>query len=284
MYDNCIDQSPNPKVYAYAWYLDIICDGRWDAIISEDYNYVFPLPYAYKLGFLKYINPPPFVQQLGIFGKNIDANTIDQCFKTLPLNFIVLRQHFNTTNKIQKPLKTFINYQILLNNYDKIIACYNKDLKNNLKKLPFEDLCISNDADINTTLQLFKENYPTINDNRYELFKNAALEAISRGQGINYSFFLNDKPLAYAFFLKNHHYIHYMMPGPTTLGRQYSIIQSMLDYIIKSYCGKGLTLDFEGSAYPNVALLYKKFGPYQEEYYLKNIWWHQALMLKLKPY
>ncbi len=279
-YDLCIDSSPNPKVYAYSWYLDAMCEHKWDAIISEDYSIVFPLPFAYKFGFLRYINPPPFVQQLGIFGREVDDNSINHCLKTLPLNFMVLRQYFNATNNIVNPSKVLVNYQLKLDSYDRIQTEYNKDLKNNLRKISFEQVTINPFADIDLTIQLFKENYPTINDNRYDLFKQAALESIQRGNGINFSFHLDEKPLAYAFFLKNHHYIHYMMPGPTKLGRQHSIIQGVLDFIIREHCGKNLTMDFEGSQYPNVAALYKKYGSYKEEYYLKNIWAPTVLMFK----
>jgi hypothetical protein len=281
LYNICIDSSPIPKVYAYAWYLDEMCGGSWDAIVNDDYSIVFPLPFAYKLGALRYINPPPFIQQLGIFGMITNSDDIRECIDALPFNFIVLRQHFNTTNQIQKPFKILENFQLNLVDYNKIFSNYNKDLKNNLKKIQFEKVFIDTHADLDLTIHHFKENYPTINDNRYTLFKNAALQAIKLGNGTNYGFYLDGQPLAFAFFLHNHKYVHYMMPGPTALGRKYSIIQSMLDFIIKSNCSKGLTFDFEGSSYPNVALLYKKFNPYSEFYYLKNIWLTQLLCHKI---
>jgi hypothetical protein len=270
-YNKCITESITPKVYAYAWYLDEVCDGRWDAIVNEDYSIVFPLPYAYKLGFLRYINPPPFVQQLGVFSSKIDEKIMGECFKALPYNFIVLRQYFNSSNIISKPYKTLVNYQLPLDDYDKIKKNYNNDLRNNLKKIDFDKVTIDTSADIDLTIQNFKNTYPTINDNRYALFKNAALQSIKLSHGINLGFYLDGQPLAFTFFLKNHFYFQYIMPGPTPLGRKHSIIQSILDYIIKTNCGKSLTLDFEGSSIPNVAQLYKKYNPHQEIYHLKHL-------------
>lgn len=271
LYNNCIHNSLTPRVYAYAWYLDAVCDGRWDAIVSEDYSVVFPLPFAYKFRLLRYINPPPFVQQLGVFSAKIDNDIMNRCIKALPHNFVILRQYFNSSNLLSKPYKTLVNYQLPLNDYDVIKRNYNKDLKNNLKKIDFNKVFIDAHADINLTIENFRNTYPTINDNRYSLFRTAALQAISSSHGMNLGFYLDGQPLAFTFFLKNHHYIHYMMPGPTPLGRRHSIIQSILDYVIKVNCGKSLTLDFEGSSIPNVALLYKKFNPQPELYHLKHL-------------
>ncbi len=40
-WDKCIDNSTNGLVYAYSWYLDLICD-EWNALIENDYESVFP--------------------------------------------------------------------------------------------------------------------------------------------------------------------------------------------------------------------------------------------------
>ncbi len=283
-YDSCINQSPNPKVYAYSWYLDHMTMGNWDALVTDDYSYVFPLPFNYKFGFLRYNNIPPFVQQLGIFGKNVDASIVNCFLSNLSLNSIVTRQFFNASNLIEKPLAILPNYQLVLDDYEIIKKDYKQDLKNNLKKIDFNNVEINSSACIKKTIDLFKKTYPIINDNRYLLFEKVANTAIEKGNGVNYSFHLNGKELAYTFFLKNHKYIHYILPGPTEFGRKHSIIQSILDYVIKSNCGKDLILDFEGSSIPNVALLYKKYNPYTEEYFLKNIWWPQVLIKKLSFY
>ncbi len=55
-WDKCIDNSTNGLVYAYSWYLDLICD-EWNALIENDYESVFPLPFR-KKGFIQYTYQP----------------------------------------------------------------------------------------------------------------------------------------------------------------------------------------------------------------------------------
>ena len=38
-WDKCISESSNGIVYAYAWYLDIVCED-WEAIVVNDYQIV----------------------------------------------------------------------------------------------------------------------------------------------------------------------------------------------------------------------------------------------------
>ena len=66
-WDDCIDNAFNGIIYAYSWYLDIVCP-TWDALIEDDYEKVMPLTHNNKLG-ISYLYPPLFTQQLGVFSK-----------------------------------------------------------------------------------------------------------------------------------------------------------------------------------------------------------------------
>jgi hypothetical protein len=68
-WDRCIEQSVNGIIYAFSWYLDIVCD-EWDALVDDDYESVFPLVKRKKFG-INYIYPPFFTQQLGLFSKKM---------------------------------------------------------------------------------------------------------------------------------------------------------------------------------------------------------------------
>ena len=88
-WNNCIQQSDNPLIYATSWYLDVV-SPKWEALISDDYKAVFPLPVKSKLG-IKYIAHPLFCQQLGLF-KTGDANvTLNDIFSSIPHKY--RRQH-----------------------------------------------------------------------------------------------------------------------------------------------------------------------------------------------
>ena len=64
-WDDCIGRSLNRRVYAFSWYLDLVCPG-WDAMIENDYERVFPLTHHQKWR-VSYLAQPYVTQQLGIF-------------------------------------------------------------------------------------------------------------------------------------------------------------------------------------------------------------------------
>ena len=98
LWNKCIANSINSLVYANTWYLDAVTEN-WDAYVWEtefEYTAVFPIPNKSKLG-LKYVYPPFFIQQLGLFSTddNIEEYTrlvlaqieIDFKFTELNLNW-----------------------------------------------------------------------------------------------------------------------------------------------------------------------------------------------------
>ena len=67
-YNTCIEASINTRIYAYSWYLDIVATN-WDILVLNDYEAVMPLPWRQKY-FIKYMYPPAWTQQLGVFSKS----------------------------------------------------------------------------------------------------------------------------------------------------------------------------------------------------------------------
>ena len=64
-WDATIAQSLCDLPYAYSWYLDVVCP-MWEALATEDYAFVMPLPLKKKWG-ISYLIHPIWVQQLGVF-------------------------------------------------------------------------------------------------------------------------------------------------------------------------------------------------------------------------
>ncbi|MBK7430609.1 MAG: hypothetical protein IPI62_06680 [Bacteroidetes bacterium] len=64
-WDNTIKLSPEGIVYAASWYLDIVSPG-WEALMDDDYKFIFPLCTRSKFGF-SYLYQPHFTQQGGLF-------------------------------------------------------------------------------------------------------------------------------------------------------------------------------------------------------------------------
>ena len=100
-YDHCIAKACNTRIYAHSWFLDIVCDD-WDVLIIENYKAVMPLPKRKKIG-INYIYLPPWVQQLGIFSKDIiTASLIDEFIKGIPKKFKMIDVFLNSENSLQQ--------------------------------------------------------------------------------------------------------------------------------------------------------------------------------------
>ena len=97
--------------YAYSWYLDVVCP-MWEALATEDYAFVMPLPLKKKWG-ISYLIHPIWVQQLGVFSAQEVTTEIFSAFRR---RIPYLVYDFN------------INY---LNCRDAIF-CVSKDVKTNL--------------------------------------------------------------------------------------------------------------------------------------------------------
>ena len=107
-WDTAIDQAVNGQSYAYSWYLDCVADN-WDALVTDDYTYIMPLPWNSKWLGIKQIYQPTFTQQLGVFGKEKVSEEIVFLFlKALPPSFKYILTHLNEAN----PIDTLADFTI----------------------------------------------------------------------------------------------------------------------------------------------------------------------------
>ena len=74
-WDACISRAPNGLIYPYSFYLDAMAK-HWDALVLKDYEAVMPLTWNRKYGFY-YLYQPAFTASLGVFGKNLTKEIID---------------------------------------------------------------------------------------------------------------------------------------------------------------------------------------------------------------
>ena len=70
-WDRCIKGADNGLIYGHSFYLDHMA-RHWDGLVLNDYEAIMPLPWNKKYG-IYYLYQPFLCAQLGIFGKNIDA-------------------------------------------------------------------------------------------------------------------------------------------------------------------------------------------------------------------
>ncbi|MBN2237574.1 MAG: hypothetical protein JW729_08430, partial [Bacteroidales bacterium] len=159
-WDDCISASVNGRIYAYSWYLDLVADA-WDALILDDYQAVFPLPFRTKFG-IKYIYQPVFTQQLGLFSKKPLSSTflesfLDQIPKEYNYVSLNLNQHNRFFSTVIPSLKRKNIEMDLISEYTNLKQKYSSNLVRNLKKATNAKLTIFENLKPDAVVKLFQE-------------------------------------------------------------------------------------------------------------------------------
>ena len=287
-WDSAILRSPHPLAYGLFEYLNAVCESQWDALIYNDYEAVFPLPFKKKFG-IKYLVQPVFCQQLGAFGSNVNVSTHHFLF-AIPKRFLRVRlqlnPYFDQTNEVEsiqtKPAGIIASSGKLTTKTNMTIQLsqpldYNKDCKKNLHrlaKLPIEYKinAISIRDAIDTYRKAWGKQNPEIEDEHYQLFANACTEKLSFTVTAHHQ--KEGDLLGAAIFLitpeNTKRSLHYVCAGPTEAGKSIGVMHGVIDFILNRYQGENMLFDFEGSSIASVASFYKKFGANEEPFFCFN--------------
>jgi hypothetical protein len=287
-WDSAILRSPHPLAYGLFEYLNAVCESQWDALIYNDYEAVFPLPFKKKFG-IKYLVQPVFCQQLGAFGSNINVSTND-FLSAIPKRFfrvrLQLNPYFDQTNEIEsiqtKPAGIIASSRKLTTKTNMTIQLsqpldYNKDCKKNLHRLAelpieYKINAISIRDAIDTYRKAWGKQNPEIEDEHYQLFANACTDKLSFTVTAHHQ--KEGDLLGAAIFLitpeNTKRSLHYVCAGPTEAGKSIGVMHGIIDFILNRYKGENMLFDFEGSSIASVASFYKKFGANEEPFFCFN--------------
>ena len=288
-WDACITNAPNGLIYGYSFYLD--CMARhWDALVLGDYEAVMPLTWNKKYGFY-YLYQPAFTASLGVFGKNLTKEIIDDFVSMLPSKFKLVEISLNSGNIIDDS-KVFSllrsNYILHLNRYyEEISKTYRDNHNRNIKKAFQLGCSVSKEIPVDEIIQLNKEQLQHIDGTKpedypnfkklYELLKN-------RGQAKTYAIVdPKNKVLASAVFFFSHNRAYYIMVGNPPDGKTIGASHALIDAFIKDHASQHLILDFEGSDIRNLAFFYSGFGAIEEIYpalKINKLPWYIRLLKK----
>ena len=287
-WDSAILRSPHPLAYGLFEYLNAVCESQWDALIYNDYEAVFPLPFKKKFG-IKYIIQPVFCQQLGAFGSNVNVST-HHFLSAIPKRFLRVRlqlnPYFDQTNEVEsiqtKPAGIIASSRKLTTKTNMTIQLsqpldYNKDCKKNLHRLAelpieYKINAISIREAIDTYRKAWGKQNPEIEDEHYQLFANACTEKLSFTVTAHHQ--KEGDLLGAAIFLitpeNTKRSLHYVCAGPTEAGKSIGVMHGIIDFILNRYKGENMLFDFEGSSIASVASFYKKFGANEEPFFCFN--------------
>jgi hypothetical protein len=278
-WDQCISRSFNGMVYGYTWYLDIVA-GDWAALVENDYESVFPLPYKKRLG-ITFIYQPFFTQQLGLFSRNlISQEKVIEFLEAIPRQFKRVDLNLNTLNKCEGDEIKFVpqvNHELdLINSYETIRGEYSTNLKRNIKKAESAELSLMKNIKPDGIIRLFRENRGKeighLKDAQYLTLKRLLYTSIYKRKAQMLGVFneTNDLIGGAAFLISDKKAI-FIFSGMNEEGRNKGAMPFLIDSFIKNNSGKHLTFDFDGSNDENLARFYKSFGSKECFYYKVRI-------------
>ena len=266
-YNKCIDESSNSRIYAFSWYLDVVCDD-WDVLVKNDYEMVMPLPKRKKYG-INYVYQVPWVQQLGVFSKHIiDKPIIYQFIKSIPKKYKLVDVFFNSDNEfLNKYLSIRNNYTLPLNiDFEAIKINYNKNRKR-ISKTDFSSFSVDKKGDTSEFLDLYKKHEIDYKAHK-DSFKKLQKLVNTKNDFVKiWNVYKNGKMIAGLFWLKDKHRITYLAPVATSEAKKENVPTYIVNELIKEHESTNYILDFEGSMIKGVANFYKSYGAVKEEYY-----------------
>jgi hypothetical protein len=271
-WDPCISSAPIRLIYGYSFYLDCLA-RHWDALVLGDYEAVMPLTWNKKYGFY-YLYQPAFTASLGVFGKNLTKEIIDDFVSMIPSKFKLIEISLNSGN-VLGDRKSFSllrsNYILNLNRgYEEIYKAYRDNHKRNISKALQLGCNVSKEIAIDEIIQLNKEQLQHVDGTKpgdYPNFKKLYEFLKNKGQAETYAIVdPKNKVLASAVFFFSHNRAYYIMVGNHPDGKTIGASHALIDAFIKDHAGQNLTLDFEGSDIRNLAFFYSGFGAKEEIY------------------
>lgn len=268
-YDNCIKLAVNSRIYVFSWYLDIVAEN-WDLLVLDNYEAVMPLPWKSKY-FIKYIYPPAWTQQLGVFSKNnIDGVLIQEFIAAIPKKFRKVTIQFNSGNDVRF-LKTAkrINYILPLNKtFKEIYKGLNTNRKRDIKKALLKNNRIDKEINFNEFLDFYLNEYKNYQLNKNQIFIiKSLLNSNNRSVHI-WGIRDNKKLIAILVWLKDENRITYLLPVANNKAKSRGLPTLIIFELIKEFSNSDYMIDFEGSMIKGVANFYKGFGVEKETYSL----------------
>ncbi|WP_296638165.1 hypothetical protein [Polaribacter sp.] len=271
-YNVCIEKAIQSRVYAFSWYLDIVAEN-WSVLVFEDYKAVMPICWR-KKGFVKYVYPPFWVLELGVFSVDEDLD-FQQFYKVLFSKFKFAESKLNTGISIQQKASFLVNrqMQILELNRDtnKILESFRKDRKKDLQKAEKAELQLKWNDDPIKLIQLFKNNVgqrtPFIVEKDYSNLLQLLTISIAKKVGEVLSIYNDNNDLvASGFFLKHKNTVTILVSSTDFNFRKNGENTFLIHTAIRKYHNKYQFFNFGGSSMKSIANYFLSFGSETKEY------------------
>ncbi|MEG2336117.1 MAG: hypothetical protein RSC04_00045 [Bacteroidales bacterium] len=277
-WDACIARSSGANLYGYSWWLTIVCP-QWEALVMDDYRFVFPLAVAKKFG-LPYLVQPPFTQRFAVYGdaKSIDAALFLSFLKAIPSRFLRLHCRFSVPADMCFPKQYAVEWQKsqvidLSKPYSELQAQYSNNFWKNDKKSKKYNLSVSSNVSLDQVVVLLKtemdkkRKLPSAYYSKlHQLFTASAQYFPIKFWGVRDE---NQDLILASWMLDTGEriYKHY---GTTSQAREKGAVFFYIDQLIKQNENQKKVFDFGGSDLEGVYQFNHSFGAEDEKIaYLK---------------
>ncbi len=267
-WDNCINNAHNGIIYAFSWYLDILCDD-WEAIIQDDYQAVMPLLIKKKSG-IKHVYNTILANQLGVFSTEImDEDLTNTFLKKVNQTYKVFSVNLNKFNRIDPALfrqKKNNTYEFdLISNYNLIRGAYSDAVYDNIEKAKSKMVNILRGLTAGEFMDFIDYRSVMISGRRKKetVKKLGQIIAfvINHGLGDIYAAFSEENHLCAAvFFLKSKRKATLLYSGITREGIRLNAMELLIDRFVQNNAEKNITLSFENLVVPDRKKFFSGFG------------------------
>jgi len=267
-WDRCIATSLQQLPYAYSWYLDAAAEN-WDAIVINNYEAVFPLPWKKKWG-VRYVYPPFFIQQLGLFSRTPqDSFVIDTVLKEAAKHFKFIELYLNFADAPSAAFAVRQNFELNLNSFS--LQNYSENARRNIKKAEALSLQVKKASSATNIIAMFRKGrgaqVKTLDNQDYKRLERILHACEQRSAVQHYEVYsLEGHLCAGACLLKTAGRVNFIFSGNTDEGKKSGAMHFLIEYMIKEQAGNEIVFDFEGSNDENLARFYQSFAAENKPY------------------
>lgn len=279
LWNELVKNSKQQIIYAYSWYLDVVCDD-WKALVwpsANDYQIVMPLPVKRKW-LIEVIEQPLFCQYLGIFSlQDLSAVETEIFLKSLAEKFSYISFYqFNPLNTaiLRLASPNFSTFRITENTtlglslsvpYEEIFSKYSPDKKLNLKRSFSKKWVIKKSEDIIPLIEIFKRNHESkikggVRKNAYDILSNLLIQIDKHESATLFYALRNGMIHAGVLIVKSADKAIYLFNSADETGRRGNARTFLLDKFFQDNSGLPILFDFESPEVQSIAQFYQGFG------------------------
>ena len=275
LWDKKMLESSNGLVYGSTWYLDAVTDDNWNALVSDDYSWMMPLPIKKKYGF-RYLPTPLFVQQLGIFGPGPFTVELSNHFiKHLSANIKLIEYQLNSDNlnpslsEFEIRSRTNIIKKLPIQR-ETIISEFSENTQRNIKKAGKSNVHFGN-ASIRQMIKLFQNHKEKEiagwKTNHYNTLDRLYNMCMIRKYGASIGAYDNNGELiAGAFITEYKNRATFIFSCNSPEGKESGALPALIHHYMQQAPSEIEIFDFEGSDQEGLARFYMSFGSIETKY------------------